>query len=112
HQHFVPIANLKGALCERGLTILGERRDMKAAPPDLIAAVYLLAHRLTGEPNTPWRPSAPGLRRQVVRGLALIVAIPVGILAAVIDPLVAIPLRRRGKTTAYRLVARKQPVAP
>ncbi|MGH9125990.1 MAG: class I SAM-dependent methyltransferase, partial [Acidimicrobiales bacterium] len=32
HQHFVPIANLKGALCERGLTILGERRDMKAAP--------------------------------------------------------------------------------
>lgn len=112
HQHFVPIANLKRALCERGLTVLGEKRDMKAAPPDLIAAVYLLLHRLTAEPNTPWRPSAPGLGRQLVRGLGLIVAIPLGILAAVIDPLVAIPLRRRGKTTAYRLVARKQPVAP
>ena len=112
HQHLVPIANMKQALTERGLTVLGEKRDMGAVPPDLIAAVYLLLHRLTSDPNTPWRPSAPGLGRQLVRGLGLIVAVPLGILAAVIDPVVAIPLRRRGKTTAYRLVARKEVGAP
>jgi uncharacterized RDD family membrane protein YckC len=84
---------------------------MAAVPPDLIAAVYLLMHRVTGNPDTAWRPSPPGFGRQLVRGLALMVAVPLGTIAAMIDPLVAIPLRRTGKTTAYRLVARKEAVA-
>lgn len=110
HQHLIPIGNLKQALADRGLTVLAEKRDMGAVPPDLIAAVYLLMHRLTANPDTPWRPSRPGVGRQLVRGLGLAVAVPLGAAAALIDPVVAIPLRRTGKTTAYRLVARKEPV--
>jgi SAM-dependent methyltransferase len=112
HQHLIPIDNLRQALADRGLTVVAEKRDMGAVPPDLIAAVYLLMHRLTADPDTAWRPSRPGVGRQLVRGAALIVAVPLGTIAAVIDPLVAIPLRRRtGRTTAYRLAARKEPVA-
>ncbi|HLJ08118.1 MAG TPA: class I SAM-dependent methyltransferase [Acidimicrobiia bacterium] len=112
HQHLIPIGNLKKALAERGLTVLAERRDMAAVPPDLIAAVYLLLHRLTTDPNTPWRRSPPGPGRQLLRGLGLIVAVPLAILAAVLNPVFAIPLRRSGRTTAYRVVARREPAAP
>lgn len=111
HQHLIPIGNLKQALAGRGLTVVAEKRDMGAVPPDLIAAVYLLMHRLTANPDTAWRPSRPGVGRQLVRGLGLVMAVPLGAIASVIDPLVAIPLRRTGRTTAYRLVARKEPVA-
>ncbi|MGH2719169.1 MAG: methyltransferase domain-containing protein, partial [Actinomycetota bacterium] len=112
HQHLIPIGNLKQALADRGLTVLAEKRDMGAAPPDLIAGAYLLLHRLTADPNTPWRPAPPGAGRQLARGLGVVIAVPLGILAAVIDPLIALPLRRTGRTTAYRLVARKEPAAP
>jgi hypothetical protein len=111
HQHLIPIRNLKQALADRGLTVVDEKRDMGSAPPDLVAAVFLLMHRLTANPDTAWRPSRPGVGRQLVRGVAMIVAVPLGTIAAVIDPFLAIPLRRTGKTTAYRLVARKEPVA-
>lgn len=111
HQHLVPIANLKKALADRGLTVLAEKRDMGAVPPDLVGATYLLVHRWSANPNTPWRPSKPGAGRQLVRVLALAVGVPLGLIAAVVDPLIAIPLRRGGRTTAYRLVARKEPAA-
>jgi len=111
HQHLIPIRNLKQALADRGLTVLDEKRDMGAVPPDLVAAVYLLMHRLTANPDTAWRPSPPGVGRQLVRGVALIVAVPLGTIAALLNPFLAIPLRLTGRTTAYRLLARKEPVA-
>lgn len=107
HQHLIPIANLKAALAKRGLEPVGERRDINPIPFDLCMGVYLLAHRLTRDPNVAWAAHRPGAARQVLRYGVLILEMPVLVFAGIGDLLLSLPLRLTGKGTAYRVVARK-----
>lgn len=107
HQHLVPIGNLKAALTDRGLEVVGEQRDVGRVKFDVTSAAYLLIHPLTRDPDTPWAPGPPGVGRRLVRVGGLVVAVPLMAVAVIADWVLGI--RRTRHSNAYRVVARKPP---
>ena len=107
HQHLVPIGNLKQALEARGLSVVGENRDLGRLKFELTTAAYLFLHRFTKDPDVPWAARRPGVARRALRVVALAVAMPVALLTVVADLVISIPLSRTRRAAAYRVVARK-----
>ncbi|HEU5001855.1 MAG TPA: class I SAM-dependent methyltransferase [Actinomycetota bacterium] len=105
HQHLIPVENLKRALTEGGLEVVGEQRDVGRVKFDVTSAAYLLLHPLTRDPDTPWARRAPGAGRQLVRAVALAVAVPLMAVAVTADCLLGI--RHTRHSNAYRVIARK-----
>ncbi|MET9701124.1 class I SAM-dependent methyltransferase [Streptomyces sp. NPDC006529] len=111
HQHLIPAANLRGALADRGFTVLAEEHGPAHQGNDFFGAVALTVTRLAPDPGRPWAPALPPLRR-AVRHAVRTAALPCFAGAAVLDALRSAAARRADGGNAYRMLARKEPAAP
>ncbi|MEV6401063.1 class I SAM-dependent methyltransferase, partial [Streptomyces sp. NPDC051907] len=67
HQHFVPVANLRRALADRGFEVLAEEHGAAHQSCDFVGAVLLAANRLAPHPYAPWGAYQPTLARRAAR---------------------------------------------
>ncbi len=112
HQHMMPIANLKRALAERGLTPVAEERAEAHQHNDFVTATYLWFAGLGPDLTLPWsaRRRTPALR--VWRGVVWAVGAPCLVAAYLLDRTAGgVVARRTGTGNAYRVLARKAGVA-
>jgi hypothetical protein len=108
HQHMMPIANLKQALADRGLTPIAEERGEAHSSTDFVVSGFLFLASLAPRSPSPWRPRK--VRFAAVRGAAVWTAgIPLLIVAGLLDRTVNRTLSRRSdRGNAYRVLARKE----
>ncbi|MFJ7209092.1 methyltransferase domain-containing protein [Streptomyces sp. NPDC098789] len=106
HQHLIPAANLRGALAERGFTVLAEEHGPAHQGNDFLGAVALTVTRLAPDPDSPWSPAVPRGRR-ALRHAVRAAALPCFAGAAVLDAVRSAAARRGDGGNAYRMLARK-----
>ncbi|MFD7031610.1 methyltransferase domain-containing protein [Streptomyces sp. NPDC059917] len=111
HQHLIPAANLRGALAERGFTVLAEEHGPAHQGNDFLGAVALTVTRLAPDPGSPWSPAVPRGRR-ALRHVVRAAALPCFAGAAVLDAVRSAAARRGEGGNAYRMLARKDHPAP
>jgi SAM-dependent methyltransferase len=105
HQHLISVKNLTEALQARGMAVVAVERGVAAQPVDLLFAAWFLANRLAPSSQLPWRPKRRWYHR-AWRALVMTVALPFFALALVADNLLALVIRRTGRSNTYRLLAR------
>ncbi|MEO6083987.1 MAG: class I SAM-dependent methyltransferase [Umezawaea sp.] len=108
HQHMMPIANLKVALVERGLTPVAEERGKAHSSSDFMVSGFLFLASIAPRSPSPWRPRK--VRFAALRGAVVWTAgIPLLIIAGLLDRTVNRTLSRRSdRGNAYRVLARKE----
>jgi SAM-dependent methyltransferase len=112
HQHFIPVANLRQALAERGFTVLAEEHGAAHQSCDFVGAVLLTANRIAPNPYAPWGPGDATVARRAFRTAVQTVALPCYAAAAALDTARAAVARATDGGNAYRLLARKSPPSP
>lgn len=107
HQHMIPLGNLRGALVDRGFTLVAVQREEAHHSPDLTCSLVLVLNALAADPRLPWLATAPtGLVR--LRPTAVWAAgMPLLAGAYLIDKLLNRLDRRLHRGNAYRVLARK-----
>ncbi|MFI8262677.1 methyltransferase domain-containing protein [Streptomyces sp. NPDC085665] len=106
HQHLIPAPNLRGALADRGFTVLAEEHGPAHQGNDFFGAVALTTTRLAPDPDRPWAP--PATRRgRVLAHAVRAAALPCFAGAAALDALRTALVRRTNGGNAYRLLARR-----
>ncbi|WP_229891701.1 class I SAM-dependent methyltransferase [Streptomyces lavendofoliae] len=107
HQHFIPAENLRKALHQHGFTVVKEMYGETHSPVDLVAAIWLTLEQAFPEPHVPWRTPEPARWRSMLRGPAIVAALPVMVIATAADRVLARLLRRTRGGNTYRLLAQK-----
>jgi SAM-dependent methyltransferase len=108
HQHFIPLANLLGALRERGFTIVDVERHGAHTAVDLTYVAMFLTTLLAPDPQSPWAPPRDCSWRRRRHHLAWSKAFPaLAKVAHVVDVGISPILRSLDQGNAYRIVARK-----
>ncbi|MFJ3172243.1 methyltransferase domain-containing protein [Streptomyces roseus] len=105
HQHLMPAANLRGALADRGFTVLAEEHGPAHQGNDFFGAVALTTTRLAPDPDRPWAPPATRRGRALAHAVRA-AALPCFAGAAALDALRTAVARRTDGGNAYRLLAR------
>ncbi|MFE2875861.1 methyltransferase domain-containing protein [Streptomyces roseus] len=105
HQHLMPAANLRGALADRGFTVLAEEHGPAHQGNDFFGAVALTTTRLAPDPDRPWAPTATRRGRALAHAVRA-AALPCFAGAAALDALRTAVARRTDGGNAYRLLAR------
>ncbi|MFD7083801.1 methyltransferase domain-containing protein [Streptomyces sp. NPDC059918] len=105
HQHLMPASNLRGALADRGFTVLAEEHGPAHQGNDFFGAVALTTTRLAPDPDRPWAPPATRLGRAPAHAVRA-AALPCFAGAAALDALRTAVARRTDGGNAYRLLAR------
>ncbi|MFD8857451.1 class I SAM-dependent methyltransferase [Streptomyces vinaceus] len=114
HQHLMPASNLRGALADRGFTVLAEEHGRAHQGNDFFGAVALTTTRLAPDPGRPWAPPATRRARALAHAVRA-AALPCFAGAAALDALRTAVARRTDGGNAYRLLARldgRRPTAP
>ena len=105
HLHMFPIENLKTALTQRGFTVVAEERGNAHMPLDFGCSVTFGIGRVT--PNiSAWSPTTASMPRQLQRAATWAAASPVLAVAGIADAVLYAAVRHRGRSNAYRLLAR------
>ncbi|MGI5484891.1 class I SAM-dependent methyltransferase [Streptomyces lavendofoliae] len=107
HQHFIPAENLKQALQQHGFIVVKEAYGQTHSPVDFVAAVWLTLEQAFPEPRMPWRNPQPARWRTLLRGPAIVAALPVMVIATAADRVLARVLHRTRGGNTYRLLVRK-----
>ncbi|MBJ8348325.1 class I SAM-dependent methyltransferase [Antrihabitans sp. YC2-6] len=111
HLHMFPIENLKTALRERGFTVVAQERGNAHMPLDFGCSVTFGIGRVT--PNmSAWSPTTASMPRQLQRAATWAAASPLLAAAGIADVVLYSAIRHRGRSNAYRLLARIDSVAP
>ncbi|MFE5538547.1 methyltransferase domain-containing protein [Streptomyces sp. NPDC056519] len=105
HQHLMPVSNLRGALADRGFTVLAEEHGPAHQGNDFFGAVALTTTRLAPDPDRPWAPPATRRGRALAHAVRA-AALPCFAGAAALDALRTAVARRTDGGNAYRLLAR------
>ncbi|GAA1906491.1 class I SAM-dependent methyltransferase [Streptantibioticus ferralitis] len=109
HLNMMPAPNLRQRLTDLGFTVLLEQHDKPHDAGDLLGACWLLLDALAPREDAPWLPGTPpGRVRRAWRDLLLLTGVPVLLLAALLDHLIAPFAHRAGLSNAYRLLARRE----
>jgi SAM-dependent methyltransferase len=109
HQHFIPVANLLGALRERGFRILAVQRHEAHTPVDLTYVAMFLVIRFAADPDSPWTPSHDGAWQRRKHRVAWSTVFPaLAKVAYGADAGIGGVLRALRQGNAYRIVARKE----
>jgi SAM-dependent methyltransferase len=109
HQHFIPLANLLGALTERGFRTLVVHRYEAHAPVDVMYALIFLITRAAPDPKQPWAPPREAAWQRRRHELAWSTVFPAASkLASAVDHTISRLLRVLDAGNAYRIVARKE----
>jgi SAM-dependent methyltransferase len=109
HQHFIPVANLLGALRERGFRIVAVQRHEAHQPVDLMYVTIFLLTRLAPDPTSPWTPAREAAWRRRRHEFAWAGVFPtLSKIAYRTDHQVDRLLRRLDAGNAYRVVAQKE----
>ncbi|GGZ47860.1 methyltransferase type 12 [Streptomyces subrutilus] len=110
HLHLAPAGNLRRRLTAAGFTVLAEEHAEAHDPVDLLAAAWVALDALAPPEDLPWLAAPPGAGRGALRGAVLLAGVPLLLVAAALDRLLAGPLAGRLRlTNAYRLIARREP---
>lgn len=108
HQHLMPLPNLETALAARGFTTVAEDRGKAFSGYDLRTAAYLRISTLLPDPNPgPWSQSSPTLWRGLTCLLGWVAALPVMLIATLLDELLVRVVRDGHTGNAYRVLCRK-----
>ncbi|MFI9804128.1 class I SAM-dependent methyltransferase [Streptomyces sp. NPDC052301] len=109
HLHFMPVANLRRRLTERGFTVVAEQHAEPHDPVDLLAAVWLALDHTAPREDAPWLPGRPGPLTRAARTALLLTGVPALLAATALDRWALRPVSHRlGLCNAYRLVARRE----
>ena len=107
HQHLLSAANLERLTGEAGFESVRFEFGDAHLPVDLGFAAYIVASRIAGPAEVPWRPRRGLVRRAWSKLVWSFAAVPV-LLAFGADALLA-PLLRQGRNSnAFRLLARRR----
>ncbi|MGH9074271.1 MAG: class I SAM-dependent methyltransferase, partial [Acidimicrobiales bacterium] len=108
HLHLMSIRILERELVERGFTVVARDRAGASQSSDLTAAVWMLIGQLAPPTNLPWLPRPTVAAR--ARRAAAVAAGALPLVAAVgADTALARVPSRRGRSNAYRVLARRSP---
>lgn len=110
HLNLMSIGNVRLALTELGFTVVAEQRAEPHSGIDVVAAALLAVNAATiGGEDLAWRPAKPSRGKRLLRKAGFLVAIPIFLLATLVDRISAPLGRKHGLSNAYRVVARKMP---
>ncbi|HWL87004.1 MAG TPA: class I SAM-dependent methyltransferase [Polyangiaceae bacterium] len=107
HLHFVSATNLERLLREHGFEPVTWHRGEAHHSLEFAFCVYLLFSKLNPMIDGPWRPSHGALWKAFRAVVTLFVWLPMLLLGAILDRIVAPFARRPGWSNAYRVVARR-----
>ncbi|MFD5164204.1 class I SAM-dependent methyltransferase [Streptomyces hawaiiensis] len=109
HLHLLPPQNVRAELESAGCTILTLDHRPVHVPHDLAGATSLALSHALPAPDTPWRAIPPPPVQRHTRTALLRAGIPLVVLAALADHLIAPVTRRTRFANTYRVIARKAP---
>lgn len=108
HQHMFPLDNLVRALTDRGLSPVAiERGTAHQQGTDLFLSLILLLQACAPDPRLPWLPAGPTRSRRLRHQVVRIAALPLLVVAYLLDIALYQVARRTGVGNAYRVLARK-----
>jgi hypothetical protein len=99
------VKNLERLLRERGFSPLVWHRGRAHIKVDFLAALVLALNWMAPEPGVPWRPVKRGAA--ALRTAVFTLALPVFVVARILDAVVGTVVTRSGGSNAYRVLARK-----
>ena len=106
HLHLVPAVQLAEMLRESGFEPVEWHTGSAHSPNDLLLASVVWLRRLTPQLDVPWRPQ-PSLLARLRHGLVWSVGVPIVILCALADKVLAPLARRAHHVSQYRVIARR-----
>ena len=107
HLNMIPIGNLRQAAEKAGLTQVAEQHAEPHGSSDVVAALFLLLASKFDDNDKPWQAGPPSRAKKLLCKIVWVLALPLLVLASLVDKVSAPIGRTRGLSNAYRFLAVK-----